>query len=269
MKRTPRRDQPGDAGGCQRVRRSALVLVSLPLTDPLRAAADQHARTCAGCAAALDEASALLRVVDDALRPAQSAPGLHAALEAELVQRLSRARRTGALWAALLPALFAALVVATSRHTHGSGSEWLAFAGLLAVSCALAARALLGRGGLGSAVMTVLVAGAYAISGASHQDPTLGKLACGGTIAAAALLPVVLGRWVLPRLDASLSWQATLALTAASGLSGVAVVAVTCPTRQLLPHLMVFHVLALLLSLPLSLGLRALLWLPATARSRA
>lgn len=94
----------------------ALSLAALSTADPLRGAAEAHARECTACAALLREGQALVALLDGGELPVRVDPKLKARIETRLYVR----PRVGARWAALAAAMISFLLVLFDGKSRGA-----------------------------------------------------------------------------------------------------------------------------------------------------
>lgn len=222
---------------CERLRRDAAGLATLPSGDPEREAAYLHARGCAGCAAALREGERLVALLERL--PPEPAPS------AALLQRAAApvlSDLAPAAPPALVPlAAFAAAAIATvgARAHSGSPRDWIAGAALVLGAVALAA--LSARGVL-VAVAAVVASALFAIAGGERGplEPAEG-LVCLATELATAAVPLLVAVALARR--GRVSGAGDLAAVAAAGaLAGQAALEVTCGAGHAASHVLAFHV---------------------------
>jgi hypothetical protein len=227
---------------CEALRRDAAGLAALPPGDPEREAASAHARGCPGCAAALREGERLVALLD-ALppEPAPSAAALRRAAAPVLAELPSR-RAGFALPAA---AVLTAAVIALSARGHSrEPADWIA-AAVLALAAGGSA-ALIHRGWIIAALAGAASLAAALLLGAPGALDLSEGLRCAATELAAAALPLV-AALALARHGGVAPGPAPLAAAAASGaLAGQAALEVACHAGHASPHLLAFHVGAVL-----------------------
>lgn len=234
---------------CDQLEARSMALASLPEGDPERAAAEAHARSCAGCARSLRQGGQLLRLVEAELRPAPSAEMLRRAgraviarLERDAPAADARTRLLGAAGAALA----FAVLVATNRHLPHDPESWVvagAVASLAALLGALAAEGL--RTAL--AVVGAALALALVASSTGGLFPLVG-VKCLAFELACALVPFGLFAATRGAVPRPASRGSTAALAAAAALAGQAALHLSCPVRGALPHLISFHVAGVVLA---------------------
>lgn len=235
---------------CERIRADAAGLAALPAGDPERREAFAHARECAACARALEEAERLQLVVGDLAPPTLDADVLTRA-SSPIVSELRREAGARMLASALAVCVAFAASVALARHRSPSRRDWM-------VALALAAAAA----GLGAAerrfkvtvvplaVLTALVAAA-ATGAPSRLEAGLGLDCLATELGCAAA--AVLGAWLaIRRGTSSLAPGAVAAGAAAGALAGAAALQLTCLAQTSLPHTLAFHVGGVLLAAALA-----------------
>ena len=228
---------------CDHIEAQSMALASLPAGDPERAAAEEHATGCTGCARALRQGSQLLAMVKAELQPAPSAMALHRAersvleqMDREAPAAPGRTRLLGASGAALA---FAALIAA-ARHLPHDPASWVVAGAAASLAALLAA---LAPEGLRTAVAAVGSSLALALlaSSSSGLFAAIG-IKCLAFELACALLPFGLfavARGAAPR---PASPGAAAALAASAAFAGQAALHLSCPVHDALPHLLAFHV---------------------------
>lgn len=228
---------------CDQIKARSMALASLPQGDPERAAAEEHAGSCAGCTRALRQGGQLLALVDVELRPAPSAEALRRVEQAVLlkIEREAHAAppRTRLL-AAAGPALAFTALVAINRHPPHDLASWVvacAAASLAALLAALVPRGFrTAAAAVGSSLALALVA-----SNAMGLMPMIG-VKCLALELGCALVPFGLFAATRGAILRPASPGATAALAAAAALAGQAALHLSCPVRGALPHLLAFHV---------------------------
>jgi hypothetical protein len=256
---------------CAEIAADALALEALPPDAPERASAEAHARTCADCTRALDEARGLLALLDTAAPPAPSSSAL-ARASAAVVAESDReaAGRAGLAVSAAVLAVWA-LPLALMRAPVESGPPFtlsLALA-VLALTASVATVVWSRRAALAFPLLSALTA--LVVGRGSELAPALGvhcasieALTALGAGAAAWLLMRGLGRGRGgPTLSPS-PGAASLELAAVGGgaLAGHAALHLGCSAAGELPHLLAFHTGPVTVAVGLAL-------LAAAARGRA
>ncbi len=227
----------------ERVPVDALGIVALPASDPDRVTAYEHAERCATCAASLEGAAEILRLMD-ALPPE---PGPSPAARARLLEAIAAEdaalpTQAGIPW---IPVLCATAVLAAVFHLEGASSApapsaiaTLLFAALgvggVALSPRLGVRAL----GIGAIAALAATVRAGLGGGADALAPTLGTK-CALLELSAAAIPMAAALIALRR-----GGQHARVVVAAGAMSGAlsaqAALAHGCPSTALL-HGLVFH----------------------------
>jgi hypothetical protein len=258
---------------CDELTADAAGLMTLPPEAPERARAEEHARTCAACARALEEGRRLLLALDAAAPPLPPAAPLRAAAEPILRDILrdlaaTPARRASPAIAAAATALASwALPLALARRPI-EGGRTLGASIALGLVAALAAATTVTTGGLAAGAFPVISAIVSLIAGEGGAfRPHIG-IHCALTelaLATGAALAVALATWRRWAGDA-------VVLVAAAGggaLAGQAALHETCPSATELPHLLLFHTGPVMLAVALAVAaahtLRALRPPPARA----
>lgn len=233
-------------------------LAALHPGDPERDAALAHARACAPCARALEEAETALGALDAAFEVEAPDPRvLDQVRAAVLAQPWERRVRP------LAPALFGALTVACAgllalaRHPSHELREWLV-AGALAACAALSLAVSERLPRLAAIVSMTVSAAAIALIGAPGQmDIPLGVHCALTELALAALALFALG-WAA-RAGGPTGRFTSAAVASGGALAGQAVLHITCAAHRSSPHLWLFHFGALALALALGGSLGPLL----------
>jgi hypothetical protein len=219
---------------CAELRRDAAGLAALAARDPERVAAVAHARSCAGCAAALREGERLVALLDSL--PPEPAPC--AALRrgaAPVLEDLPRAPPRVVL--PLAAAAAAALVVAATRTHSGAPRDWVAAGALALAAAAVAARAARGAAAAIAAVVGSILFAAW--GDAAGPLSLADGLKCAATEIAAAAVPLVAALALWGRGGAT---PGRLAGAAAAGaLAGQAALEIACHAPDAAAHLLVFH----------------------------
>ena len=228
---------------CDQIRARSMALASLPPGDRDRTAAEEHARSCAGCTRALREGGQLLALIEAELRPAPSDEALRR-VERAILHKLDREAHPAKAGTRLLGAAGAALafaaLVAIDRHLPHDLASWVVALSAASLAALLAALAPAGvrtaTAALGSSLAFALIA-----SNATGLMPAIG-IKCLAVELGCALVPFGLFATVrreIPRLP---SPGASAALAAAAALAGQGALHLSCPVRGALPHLLAFHV---------------------------
>ena len=270
---------------CHDIQTEAAGLAALDAADPRRRAAFAHAEGCPACRAALAEAEALMRVLDQemALRAEVERP------EAATLARISRAlldqiaaeeapeperrrrpsRATTPLSAPVLggrrvSTLGPAAILATVLVAAGFGKLWLAHpvgpgagtsraAALMALVTSVTVGAALTVGiWLAAAFPLASVALSVADSGAAPAQAAIG-IRCAGFELMFAALPVLVaaglyGREELSTRHPSARW-AMVAVAGGGSLVAQAVLHHLCHAQPSLAHNLAFHTFPLLLAM--------------------
>ena len=240
---------------CDQIQARSLALASLPRGDGERTAAEEHARSCAGCTRALREGGQLLALVEEGLRPAPSTETLFQ-IERAILGRLAREAHAARVGTRLLGAAGAALafaaLVALNRHLPHDLASWLVALAAASLAALLAALAPAGvrtaAAALGASLALALVA-----SNATGLLPAIG-LQCLALELGCALAPFGLFAAARGAIRRPASPAATAALAAAAALAGQGALHLSCPVRGALPHLLAFHVGGVVLAALLGAG---------------
>jgi hypothetical protein len=231
--------------GLHHVRADAPGLAALHPDDPARVAAWEHARGCADCARALQEAErlqSLLERWEPAPLPAAALERASLSIAADL-RREARRRALGAIAAVCASVLvFAGL----ARSRSGATGDWVRVGLLGGLTIALAAAAV--RRPL--VVAGVAVLATFAAGLATGETPLAGApgLHCLGTELASAAMVLGAG-WLAIRGGGTRPARSALAAAGAAGaLAGDAALQVTCGAQAELSHLLAFHVGGVLLA---------------------
>lgn len=237
--------------GCEELRAGSAGLAALAPTDPERVAAWEHARSCAGCAAALREGEALLQLIDAGLPAADLSPATLRRLETAVMTAIEAEATADGLprWrpalAAVVLGTFLLLTLLSRNRAMDPPSLWAAaIAAILAAAVAGFARKGVSPAvglGLGSLIFAL-----WAGTG-TGLIPLVG-LKCLAIELAAAAVPfaiAALSRGALPR---PASPGPAAAVAAAAALGGQAALHLTCPAAHQLPHLLAFHVMGVALA---------------------
>jgi hypothetical protein len=226
---------------CEHIRQQALVLVASAGSERELKEAWEHARTCAGCARALQEGERVLALVDAELAP--SPPSAEAllrakrAVELELDRQPARPLRAArvAVAAATISA-GAALAGPWARHHYLDASSMA-----LAAGAALTAAVLAGLGAGRRAAGAAFAACAVSLVVAALASTSPGLFAAVGVHCLALELFTAAGLAAAGGLSSSTSGWTTAALASAGALAGQAALHLTCPERSAAPHLLAFH----------------------------
>lgn len=231
---------------CERIRDEAAGIAALRPDDPERAAAEAHARGCAGCARALEEGArlqALLAAAAPAASP-EPAPGrAYEEIRGEL-GREARRRMLGSISAVTAAVL---VLVAFARTRSPSPVDRALAAALWAAAVVLAAAASRAPGRVvGLSLLAVLAAAALSggpgpLAASVGIDCVLTELG-----SAAAVVGAV---WLALRRGTTSAARPTIAAAAAAGaVAGAAALQVTCSVHGSMPHLLAFHLGGVLLA---------------------
>lgn len=249
----------------------AAGIVMLAPTDPERRDAEAHAAACVRCRRALDSASRTLALLE-ALPPPPAPSASALARVSDLIARemeqeardpLLRPKalpppvpRSVALAAAAAVVVSFSLLVGLSRAPSHDASEWAV--GVALVACAALAVAFGKRlGALAVPGLAVASVGAIAwVASIASPGATPDGYALDAAVGAhcatlellAAALPFAVASFAATRarVRPSASWLAFVA--AAGGVAGQGAMAVACPSREALLHLVVFHAGAVVLA---------------------
>ena len=220
---------------CEELKRDAAGIAALPRGDPEREAAFEHARGCAGCAAALRAGERLVSLLD-ALppEPAPSAAALRRAAS-PVLESLPPVRPAIAL--PVVAAAASVLVVLTARILSGEPRDWLA-AGALAVAAAGLA-ALDPRSGLGALAAIALSFLVAFTSGGPGVVPLREGVRCVAIELAAAGVTVTVALALFRGEGVRAGRLAAVA--AAGALAAQAALEVACKWCDFAQHVLVFH----------------------------
>jgi hypothetical protein len=233
-------------------------LAMLALDDPDRRAAESHADACPPCRRALDEAARTLSLLDAAVELAPvDALSVHARAHSAVLAEWDAApsRVTSAEAVPSSPSLAIPIAAAVAaawavfmgsiRARAGEGAMWSVAAAALA---SVGALYVVGRDrlALGLAVAGS-VAFAFTVGHAGPLDTGVG-IACALHELGTAMAPLFVAGALAATGRASISPTGFAAAAAAGALAGQGVLHLACPDAQALPHLMVFHVGAVLVA---------------------
>jgi hypothetical protein len=221
---------------CEELRRDAAGIAALSRGDPEREAAFDHARGCAGCAAALRAGERLISMLD-ALppEPAPSAAVLRRAAS-PVLESLPPVRPALAL--PVVAAATSVLVVLTARILSGEPRDWVAAVALAVAAAGLAV--LAPRHGLGAvAAIALSFLVAFAGSGPGPIVPLHEGVRCASIELAAAAATVAVAL-ALSRGD-GLRPGRLAAVAAAGALAAQAALEVACKWCDVSMHVLVFH----------------------------
>jgi hypothetical protein len=228
-------------------------LAALKQDDPERKLAEQHTRSCASCAEALDEGRRLVALLAEAAPLPAPSPELlrraAAAIERENAVELGggRALRWAAMGAVLLVWLlqlaYGTRIDHDARHVITSLSV-LAVA-LIGMTFARADQRIV----VGAMVATSGLF-AYVVGAVSAFEPRFGAecTICELVAAAVPLVAVTALAW---RRRVPLARGTVLVAAVAGALASQAAQLLTCPVARANPHLLVFHFGGVLLALAL------------------
>ncbi|HEV8323888.1 MAG TPA: hypothetical protein VG389_19885 [Myxococcota bacterium] len=256
------------SGDAEHVRDHGAGLMSLPADDPARAAAETHARDCAGCRAALDEGARLQALLGELPAPPPPSAEALARASAPILASLDRGPRRPERRERVLAAAAAALAWAVLglMHSHPAplGARALLLSGL-AAALGVGGVALAFARGWTVAALAAAASAALALA-TGHGEvlaPLLG-LRCVGTELVAALLPFAVAPWLWLRRRAEGGPGRFAGIAAAAALAGQAALHLTCHESAAGPHLLVFHTGGVLLAAALgTLASRVPIRLPA------
>jgi hypothetical protein len=218
-------------------------LAALGKDDPERRAADEHARTCAPCAAALGEGQHLFALLGEAT---PIAPPTTASLEraAAAIERESRleTRSFGMLrWvgAAALVVVWLLQLAYGKKIARDVSSVSISVGVLTLVLIGVAvvrAKEELFAGAI------ILVSGLFAAAmwGGSGLEARAGFECTGCELAAGALSWLVVAA-LAKHKHLTLDRRMTMAIAAAGALASQAAQLLSCPVARTNPHLLVFH----------------------------
>jgi hypothetical protein len=241
---------------CDRVRVGAPGIAALPLDDPERLGAWEHARGCVACARALREAERLQALVAAEWRPGPLPAGALARASETIRAELRREAWRLVASVAAVCASIAVFVGFASERSHLT-ADWARAGGLWAVAVLLATATS------SRPVLVTFLALLGAIAAAS-QSADAGPLAaalgaeCLATELASAAA-VVGAAWLALRWGTGAPARLAMAATAAAGaLAGNAALQITCEAYRSAAHALVFHVGGVVLAAAIA----ALLWRP-------
>jgi hypothetical protein len=231
---------------CERIRQQALAVVALAPGERELKEAWEHARTCAGCAQALQAAEGMLALVDAELAPsppsAETLLRAKRAVELELDRQPARSLQAARVAAALAPTgAGAALAGPWAHHHHQLDASSVALGAGAAITAVALAWLGVGRRAAGAA----FAACAVSLVVAALASTSLGLFAAVGVHCLA--LELFTAAWPLAALAAagglssSTSSWTTAALASTGALAGHAALHLTCPERSAAPHLLTFH----------------------------
>jgi hypothetical protein len=274
----------------------AAGLAALGELDAERMHAEAHARTCTSCADMLNDAAAMLQLLDAGAalpapdphvlercqqaihlqlgQPSATTPAATADLPARSAAKLAkRLMQWPAILAGMLAAGLALALVASGKHREPALHAW-AEAGValvLAIACLTLAPRLRGAA---TALAVAIGAGlVVASTGSLNLNGILGEtlgsalgLKCALIEIVVSALPFGLFAYVALRNRAQVTASSGAAIAAAGALAGQAALHLTCPERSGTPHLLVFHlgavavaaVLGSLAALPLAVRIARL-----------
>jgi hypothetical protein len=230
---------------CESIRERAAGLAALPPDHPERAAAWEHARTCAACRRLVHESEKLQVLLADA-RPAPL-PSPVMARVSRLVLDLRAGDRRRVVWSTVAACAAALLLVVLGQERSAAARDWILAA---ALCCAAAGLVVLTRRLSLPVAAGAVVAGAVAAGISGQAGPIEAALGmhCVALESAAACAAVGAG-WLAARRGLSSIGLGFIVATAAAGaLAGDAALHLTCRARDSLPHLMVFHLGGIILA---------------------
>jgi hypothetical protein len=221
---------------CEHIRHQALALVALARGELELKETWEHARTCAGCAEALQEAERMLALVDAELAP--SPPSAEALLRAKRAVQLELDRRPARpLWAARVAAAVATISASAALAGPLARHHYLDVSSIaLAAGAALTAAVLTWLGVGRRTAVAAFAACAVSLVVAALASTSLGLFAAVGVHCLA--LELFTAAWPLAALAAagglssSTSGWTTAALASAGALAGQAALHLTCPERS-------------------------------------
>ena len=230
---------------CEHIRRQALALVASARSERELKEAWEHARTCAGCAQALQEGERMLALIDAELAPsppsAEALLRVKRAVQLELDRQPARPLRAARVAVAVATISAGAVLAGPWARRHYLDASSIALAAGAASTAAVLAWLGVGRRAAGAA----FAACAVSVVVAALASTSLGLFAAVGVHCLA--LELFTAAWPLGALAAagglssSTSGWTTAALASAGALAGQAALHLTCPERSATPHLLAFH----------------------------
>jgi hypothetical protein len=227
----------------EHIRDRAGFLASLAEDDPERRLAEEHARACAPCAAAMAEGQHLFALLGEAtpIAPPTSASLQRAAAAIERECRLEQRSFVALRWAA------AAMVVLVWLLQLAYGKKLARDVNSVTLSLGVLVLVLIGvtvlraKQGLVAGAM-ILTSGLFAslMRAASGLEPRAGVECAACEVVAGALSWLVVTRLAKHRRLA-LDRATTMAIAAAGALASQAAQLLSCPSARANPHLVVFH----------------------------
>jgi hypothetical protein len=231
---------------CDEIAADAAALAALPAGALERARAEEHARTCAPCARALDEGQRLLAALAAATLPAPTPAALERAKAAVLAELDAEAGARG--WAGRLALGVAAAVVAAwavplalAKAPIATGAPFALSLGLAALA-AVATVATVRWGGRLAVVFPLLSALTALAVGRGPSLDAAGGLHC-ALVEGMTAAGVGVAAWLLGRAFARTAPRARLVVAGVGGgaLAGHAALHLACGGATELPHVLAFH----------------------------
>jgi hypothetical protein len=225
-------------------------LVALPSGDAEREAAFDHARTCHDCTRQLEDARAVLAVLDDLPPLPRPTAAVLRRVERSVLSELSATSATSATSPArpLAALVVAWIVFATLARQHAHAplvwAESLATLGVAAGGVVVLPR-------LREKAVVVLCAASAALVLLAHEGDALGVmlgLKCVATELLAAALPYAAVAHAAIKRHVAADPVVFGGIAAAGALAGDAALHVACPMRAATTHLLLFHFGAVLLA---------------------
>jgi hypothetical protein len=231
---------------CHELRSNAAGLMSLPNDDAERAAAETHAKACSGCAAALREGRAVMRLLEVVPAPpdpsAESLARARAAVLAEIAAEGGARIPTWPTILAVLAAFGGVLALAKEAQPFGRG-YYEAFS-LLAATLAIAALSRNARTLWMTSLGALLASAGFSlIAGAGSELFGVYGLRCLAVELFASALPLGLATIAAFRGTVPATPLHFATVAALGALAGQAALHVTCRAGAQLPHLLVTHTL--------------------------
>lgn len=225
---------------CDEIRADAAGLMALPANAPERERAETHARTCAGCAGALEAGRRLLALIEAAPLPAPSPAALQRA-SAAILADFDGAPRFAAIVVGIVLAAWA-IPLALTRAPITAGMD-LGVSLMLVAFAAVSASLVITKAGRGGFIFVLASAllGLWPSEGMMALEIPVGAhcaliegLTAAGAGLAAFLVARAMGR-------AAFEKPVLLAGLGGGALAGHAALQIACTASHSLSHAAVFH----------------------------
>jgi hypothetical protein len=229
-------------------------LAALAADDPERKLAEEHARSCASCAEALDEGARLVGLLAEAVPAAGPTPELlaRAAAAIEKEGAMERRARSVLRWAAagVVSLMWVGQLLYGKQIIHDTRSVVTSLA-LLAIAIVGVTYARASQRALIAALVAASGVFAWAVGAVAGLETRIG-LECTACELVAAAIPWLLVTVLAWRQGVALDRGTVVAVAAAGALASQAGQIMGCPVPHANPHLLIFHLGGVLLAAALA-----------------